>query len=85
MNISKTKVDTMEIRSGIPFPKYKSNSIVERLKIMEVGDSFIAGQYESKLIHKVSAIISIYRKRNAKKKFAQRKLEDGTLGVWRLK
>lgn len=81
----KTAVEASEIRSGIPFPKHRAKSFASKLYKMKIGDSIIAGEYSEKLTATVSALISKYKKNYPKKVFSQRKLEDGTIGVWRLK
>lgn len=82
----KTAVESMEIKVGIPYPKYKKKSLVGRLYKMKVEDAaLIVGVHSTKLAHYVSSAISKYKKNYPEKVFSQRKLEDGTLGVWRLK
>ncbi len=85
--MSKIAVEYMEIKSGIPFPKHKQKSLVGMLYKMKMDKEapLIVGLYSNKLAHYVSSAISKYKKNYPNKIFSQRKLEDGTLGVWRLK
>ncbi len=85
--MGKLIVEPGELISGMPYPKYKRKSLVGKLYKMKVSDNiaFIVGPYSNKLAHYVSSAISKYKKNYPAKIFSQRKLDDGTLGVWRLK
>lgn len=74
-----------KIETGIPIPHKRIATTIYPFEAMKVSESFCAGKYSREKMQSVSGAISHFRKSNPEKKFSQRRMEDGTIRVWRIK
>lgn len=74
-----------KIEKNIPVPEKRGpgRSLLYPLDKMDIGDSFIAGEYTRKGMAKTWSILNGYRRRHALK-FVCQKTDDGFIRVWRV-
>jgi hypothetical protein len=75
--------DKIKIEKNIPLIE-KGNKEKYPLKSMEIGDSFIMGDYSRENMQRMNGSISAYRKKHAPlSRFATRRI-DNQIRVWRI-
>lgn len=73
----------IRINKNVEVPKERAKSTTYPFEAMDIGDSFIAGEYSADKMSSISALISYYTKKDGSKKFIQRKTDSGYIRVWR--
>ena len=80
-----------EIEKGIPLTVtkacYRKKQDSYPFKIMEVGDSFVFGEYSRERMQAISTAGRVWKNKTGKpnRMFSCRKTDDGMIRVWRTK